>query len=425
MTVDLNVNRAVGIRNKLSILPNNSVLGFVQTPISQAFFDVLRKYPSGDAHLYLPGIGVINGLTAGNYLDSAKTTPATLDGLIGAIKDASGSIDASQSNTNSKPTLRRGIVNLLTYSNDLTNAAWVLQGTANKSGQTLNTPNSNDSVYHLVTCASGTYTAGFILSGSGTCHIFGYNGTDGNLGYVQIALTATPTLYVTSYTATAANILIEFGRMGADTATSVTFGGAGLFTGTLSAAQILACGGIPLTTSAPASSAIGPYYAQYSGAQSMSLSAPLFQMSDDFYFATAAVQTGDNSGGLVSVDGPNAATAMIYMSSKSPMIYMNGGGTPLFKLCAAAIPLGVPFVTGAHKVGSLVTGRCEAIPTAPVSTSAVGGAALTTGYIGRNVIGGADLIGNTYASIYIKGALSASDVNICDRWLAMMQGRTL
>lgn len=54
---------------------------------------ILRKYGT-DAHGYLPGIGVINGLTAGNYIDSAGTTAATVDNPVGLVLDAAGSVGA-------------------------------------------------------------------------------------------------------------------------------------------------------------------------------------------------------------------------------------------------------------------------------------------------------------------------------------------
>lgn len=99
----------------------------VQT-LGQKVASILRKYGT-DAHVYLPGIGVINGLTAGNYLDSAGTTAATVDNPVGLVKDANGTINATQATTANKPILRKGAVNLLTYSSVFTNAAWSKRGT--------------------------------------------------------------------------------------------------------------------------------------------------------------------------------------------------------------------------------------------------------------------------------------------------------
>ena len=48
---------------------------------------ILRSY-GADAHIYLPGVGTVNGITAGNYLDSAGTTAATVDNPVGLSLDA-------------------------------------------------------------------------------------------------------------------------------------------------------------------------------------------------------------------------------------------------------------------------------------------------------------------------------------------------
>lgn len=67
---------------------------------------ILRRFGT-DAHVYLPGIGTLNGLTAGNYLDSALTTAATVDNPVGGVVDAVGTINATQATTANKPILRQ------------------------------------------------------------------------------------------------------------------------------------------------------------------------------------------------------------------------------------------------------------------------------------------------------------------------------
>jgi hypothetical protein len=52
---------------------------------------ILRKYGT-DAHVYLPGIGTINGLTAGNCLESTGNTVSTVDGLVGLALDANATL---------------------------------------------------------------------------------------------------------------------------------------------------------------------------------------------------------------------------------------------------------------------------------------------------------------------------------------------
>ena len=67
---------------RLSKMGSASKLGLIAKAIG-----ILRKY-GADAHVYLPGIGTVSGLTAGNYLDSAGTTAATVDNPVGLSLDA-------------------------------------------------------------------------------------------------------------------------------------------------------------------------------------------------------------------------------------------------------------------------------------------------------------------------------------------------
>jgi len=66
----------------LSRLGSVHRLGLVHKAIG-----ILRKYGT-DAHIYLPGIGTVSGITAGNYLDSAGTTAASVDNPVGLSLDA-------------------------------------------------------------------------------------------------------------------------------------------------------------------------------------------------------------------------------------------------------------------------------------------------------------------------------------------------
>ena len=55
--------------------------------LTQQALAILAKYGSA-ANLYLPGAGAINGITAGNWLDSAGTTAATVDNPVGLVISA-------------------------------------------------------------------------------------------------------------------------------------------------------------------------------------------------------------------------------------------------------------------------------------------------------------------------------------------------
>lgn len=52
---------------------------------------VLSKYGT-DAHMWIPGIGTINGFLAGNFVDALLTTPATPGSLVGAVLDCGGGV---------------------------------------------------------------------------------------------------------------------------------------------------------------------------------------------------------------------------------------------------------------------------------------------------------------------------------------------
>lgn len=75
-----------------------------RTLVQQALA-ILARYGSA-ANLYLPGVGAINGIAAGNWLDSAGTTAATVDNPVGRADNARGGAHLTQATTANKPVLR-------------------------------------------------------------------------------------------------------------------------------------------------------------------------------------------------------------------------------------------------------------------------------------------------------------------------------
>lgn len=76
-----------------------------QRTLAQLAVAVLRKFGT-DAHAYLPGVGVVSGLIAGNYSDSARTTLTEVDAVVGGVTDATSTVHAAQTTTANKPMLR-------------------------------------------------------------------------------------------------------------------------------------------------------------------------------------------------------------------------------------------------------------------------------------------------------------------------------
>lgn len=384
---------------------------------------ILRKFGS-NAHVYIPGANgvAVSGLTTGNYTDQTLTTYASVDGTIGGVVDATGGINATQSVAGNRPGVRRGLYNLLTYSNDLTNAAWVTEFTASKSGNTLLLPATSDDVYRSSTVSAGTYTLYFLLSGSGTVSLYAYNATNGIHGVTQVTLTSTPTVYAATITSTVANSAYYLGRRPGDTATSVVFGGGGLSAGTLTAQQILSEGGIALTTSAAASNqSTGRYWWQFDGVndQLVCASAP-FQITDDFAIVVAVnANTIAGFPGVLSVDDGGSTNAVaLYLNSGVPTAYVMAGGTLQAATAGPAITAGSAYVLSIVKTGSSLKIRKNGVDGTTVSTVGVGSAAFTAMRIGYQPVGLAYWSGAIGEPMFIKGTVSASDLSTLERQVA-------
>ena len=124
------------------------------------------------------------------------------------------------------PAIKWAPHNLLTYSEDFTNAAWTKFGTSSITGtKTINFPAVDDRIYQSWSSVVGDVdTFGAILSGSGTVTIHLASG--GINSSTQITLTSTPTLYSVSGTATiSATGYVFIRRNAGDTATSVVCDG--------------------------------------------------------------------------------------------------------------------------------------------------------------------------------------------------------
>lgn len=77
----------------------------VRRPLVQQALAILARYGSA-ANLYLPGAGAINGITAGNWLDTVGGTAATVDGAVGTVVNARGGANLVQGTSGNRPILR-------------------------------------------------------------------------------------------------------------------------------------------------------------------------------------------------------------------------------------------------------------------------------------------------------------------------------
>ena len=552
-----------------------------QTVITQAIA-VLRKYGQ-DAHIYLPGAGMLNGLTAANYLDSAGTTVGTVDQPVGLVLDAAGGfgvelvtvptvvavpiggpaftsyavgpatfagktysvtftvsdysgtgnvsldggtgqwvvnpsasgdsslagngtksfiiqcaasallrvfsrstntctfssisvrevtgIAASQPTTASKPILRRGALNLLTYSGDFSNAAWV------KSGVTA-TPSQPDPIggraaFKLV-ASLGTSTKQ--LTNSASTGLGAKTGAiylkQAELQFVRITFTdnvsgdfqatlnlstgalssqvSSGTWTGQSITATNVNgwwlvvgvgtnatnplVVIKLNIQttpGADSAVGDGTSGifaftAGLFAGTYTAQQIQALGGIPLTTTAPASTALGPQYWQFDGSNdSLSLGGPLFQMADDH-----CVVAGANCQATVSwrtIFGQGGATAtprmqlVIDAAAGKAIAYWRDDAGANSNVVGSTDLRNATSVITARATGQSRVLRVNGALNAALNTTVLGVSTLTHYSIGG--LGSVDWFnGNIYPVIAIKGTVTDPDLLLLEKLVGQLSG---
>ena len=136
---------AAGITEPANRLtPKGRVQGFIWDDNTARALAIIRSYGT-DAHVYLPGIGVINGLTAGNYLDSAGTTAATVDNPVGLVLDGAGSVGAELNTNAGNP-----FVNTTGWITTGTGSVSVVNGLLRASATTL-----SHAIYRVIPVTAG------------------------------------------------------------------------------------------------------------------------------------------------------------------------------------------------------------------------------------------------------------------------------
>lgn len=547
------------------------------SPITQ----LLKKYGSG-AHLYLPGTQYVQGFVPGNYFDSAGTTHASVDGSVGLVLDAAGSvgsecypnglagasvtggatissgvgtlpsassqilatgftatagvtykvevdvtnaqsgfnlnvyvgsgaafgiamgvsngrkrmfikataasgaifqndvgatgsgqisnisvvpvtgIHATQPTPGYKPTLRKGIVNLLTYSNALTNAAWGKLSSPTITPNASTGPggmgfaqrllcNTNANVYRTLAVSVEVVSTVAVIFKQDTAPEFGIEFNAGitgalrygfGVGIVTNSCLTNPTVIalqdgyyllagqVTSTTVNPNLFLYGNGYYTAPPGASLVYA-TGHFAGTLTAAQIIAAGGIPLTTTAPASSSAGNAYLEFDGVDDrLALSAPAFQFADD---QLTVVSASISSIGIVAnkvIYSPateNVAgikrMAQISYDTTVQMISASWYDGTHYDNLLFAWPLNVPFVAVAWKVGNSLKLRVNGVERAAKAMTIAGFIA------DRGSIGSYDphqsvnaFHGKLYFADAIKGTLTLAEVQLLEKQAAAAAG---
>lgn len=229
-------------------------------------------------------------------------------------------IHASQSTGANRPTLRRGMLNLLTYSNDLSNAAHT-KSAVSVSGQKIveDSTTGNHYIADTSTIAAAPYThAVRVTAAEHTRVLLRENSVTGSASTFDLSngtvlgnengasgsiIAVGDGSYICATTRTFSAGSTQFGvflvpNTGTNFAScsyagngsaGLTVNQIGLFTGTLTAQQILSEGGIPLTTAAAASNAgAGRYSFGLNGStQSLVTASAPFNQNDDWFMGIA------------------------------------------------------------------------------------------------------------------------------------------
>lgn len=386
---------------------------------------------------------------------------ASFDNL--TVRELPG-IHATQPTTQYKPKVRRGLVNELLWSNNFSKEVWGIAPGFSAVSEIVTGHPQIDRAYKVTSVSGNQATAGSFYPATSTSMTAAFvvkAGTHNPALLIRNATTSTvllqitaASLYNSSSNGTATNTDIGGGwRLVVINITSgISVGNnlhvyvgataqvpvgkfwylhsAALFQGTVTAEEILAAGGIPVTTSAPASSAIGPQYWKFDGTDDrLQLSAVPFQMSDD-HWVVAGCRTVDKVTGraIASVSGTTQCRiAQILISNTgSPTVLWRDDAGVAVELARSIDVTNISVVVSAVKRASLLIGRSDGSVFQTSALPSFGACTPISAGVGANTaISVAPHNGAIHGVIFGKGAISDSELLTLERFAAKLQGRTL
>lgn len=330
--------------------------------IQNAALGILRSYGT-NAHVYLPGANgvAISGLSSGNYTDQTLTTYAAVDGTVGGVVDPLGAINATQSTGANRPRLNRGLYNLSVESDNFGGSATSFVNASYSGGKLLDSAISGQHrMDRAMTSAAGPQTFLALVKygdyqwvsiriGSNGASFDLVNGVVGTVvtgaGASRSIANAGNGYYLLAFSdpAALANTTCRVNNENADSV-GTNFAGTGalgtyvscvgLVAGTLTAAQILKKGGIPLTTSVAASNpGAGPYLWDTTGGKSLGMTfdaswtsatiidaAPTGQSTLTAQNIVGAYSISTNTSGRIFINGSLSAADLATLQSFANMI---------------------------------------------------------------------------------------------------------
>lgn len=436
--------------------------------------NILRSFGS-DATVYLPGsLGAsVSGLLTNNYTDSNGSTGySSHDGVAGLAKDAmnpASGIHATQSTTANKPAVRRGLYNRATYSHDLTNAGYTVVNLSKAAGTVARTSTVSSAylsgpifpvafaigekitTYARVKAkslggyfglrATGSYPARldalFNLNTGTVVDAFAHAGfTD---AVASIAGPDVDGFYIVAVSGTvggSACVRVLSGPCDSTSSVSgweaaqatlsdVYIDAQGASNGTFTAQQILAEGGIPLTTSAAASNPdAGRYWWGFDGGDSLALGSVPFQMSDDHVVIAGLTPAFSATDGYAVNPANGASTQMVGCLLVTSSGFAKAAwwdDTSLTAITDNVNRVGTSFVASAVKIGNAKRLRVNSAQSGATENTAKGTTTLTGGSIGSYSPSGSNkYIGSIGPIILIKGTISDAQLLTLERWASSL-----
>jgi len=351
-------------------------------------------------------------------------------------------IHATQATTANKPILRRGLLNLLAQSQSLSVSPWANGGTSptitenaglSASGlmvaDRVKFPSGANSIrYQNVSLVAGQpFTLAVVAkSFAGSADKFRLTANDFASNSVDLTATDSFQIFVFNFNAsssspTAAGIRVDSALSAGD----LLVDSIGLFKGTLTAQQILDAGGIPLTTTAAASNAnAGRYSWQFDGSNdSLSLSAPLFQMSDD-HCVIAGFNASEVNKYLFSQANSGTVSQVCSLRIENngfPGVVWIDDAVANTLLYGPASCVGLNTVTSAIKIGNAKRFRVNGVQSGATNNTVLGTTTVNNYAIG-NLNGSSFYQGSIYPVIAIKGTVSDADLLTLERFVGQLTG---
>ena len=403
--------------------------------------------------------------TATDTLRISGISAGTISGV--SLKQVTG-IHATQPTTMAKPRLERGARNLLTYSGDFSQGDWVAFNTTKVSGfaghggsmtaykiaETASTAQHAFYRQNTTLVAGTTYTVsayvkqaertwakvstfGSATWGGSDRYAFvnlatgaigavvgatGVSVSDAGNGYWCVAFQAVVTtggssggLWILPATADATDNYVGTAGSG------ILISSAALFQGTLTAAQILAEGGIPLTTTAAASNpSAGKYSWAFDGGDSLALGSVPFLQADDFsvHIAARLDTAGANRTLYSHSNASNHQIAWVYFNATGNLVWTSWDGTTSVNITSPSTYLGVPIVIRARKIGNTGTLWINGVQVATASLAGVGSPTLTSANIGSFNTAALQHIGTMGSTLPLKGTQTDAEGLTIDRLVA-------